>query len=53
MDGITIYHNPRCGTSRNTLGLIRNTGIEPRVIEYRGSPGPSPRSRSAAFRRRS
>ena len=30
---ITIYHNPNCGTSRNTLALIRNTGIEPRVIE--------------------
>ena len=31
---ITIYHNPACGTSRNTLALIRNAGIEPRVIEY-------------------
>lgn len=30
----TIYHNPRCGTSRNTLALIRNSGIEPTVIEY-------------------
>ncbi|ENU22390.1 arsenate reductase (glutaredoxin) [Acinetobacter proteolyticus] len=34
MDDITIYHNPACGTSRNTLALIRNTGIEPTVIEY-------------------
>jgi len=31
---VTIYHNPACGTSRNTLGLIRNAGIEPRIIEY-------------------
>ena len=35
---ITIYHNPDCGTSRNTLGLIRNTGIEPTVIEYLKTP---------------
>jgi arsenate reductase len=31
---IKIYHNPACGTSRNTIALIRNTGIEPEVIEY-------------------
>lgn len=31
---ITIYHNEQCGTSRNTLGLIRNTGIEPKVVNY-------------------
>jgi arsenate reductase len=31
---ITIYHNPACGTSRNTLALIRNSGEEPRIIEY-------------------
>jgi arsenate reductase len=31
---VTIYHNPACGTSRNTLGLIRNAGIEPEIIEY-------------------
>jgi arsenate reductase (glutaredoxin) len=31
---VTIYHNPECGTSRNTLALIRNAGIEPTVIEY-------------------
>ncbi|MDD3443915.1 MAG: arsenate reductase (glutaredoxin) [Zavarzinia sp.] len=35
---IIIYHNPDCGTSRNTLGLIRNAGIEPHVIEYLKSP---------------
>ncbi len=35
---ITIYHNPKCGTSRNTLALIRNTGVEPQVIEYLASP---------------
>ena len=38
MDDVTIYHNPACGTSRNTLGLIRNAGIEPRVIEYLRTP---------------
>ncbi len=35
---VTIYHNPNCGTSRNTLALIRNAGIEPEVIEYVTSP---------------
>jgi arsenate reductase len=35
---VTIYHNPACGTSRNTLGLIRNAGIEPDVIEYLRTP---------------
>jgi arsenate reductase (glutaredoxin) len=35
---VTIYHNPGCGTSRNTLALIRNAGIEPAVIEYLKSP---------------
>jgi arsenate reductase len=34
----TIYHNPNCGTSRNTLALIRNSGEEPRVIEYLKTP---------------
>lgn len=38
MDDVTIYHNPACGTSRNTLGLIRNAGIEPQVIEYLKTP---------------
>jgi arsenate reductase len=31
---VVIYHNPDCGTSRNTLALIRNAGIEPEIIEY-------------------
>lgn len=35
---IVIYHNPDCGTSRNVLGLIRNAGIEPHVIEYLKTP---------------
>ncbi|GHE36511.1 arsenate reductase (glutaredoxin) [Vulcaniibacterium thermophilum] len=35
---VTIYHNPACGTSRNTLAMIRNAGIEPRVIEYLTTP---------------
>ncbi|HTO31328.1 MAG TPA: arsenate reductase (glutaredoxin) [Pararhizobium sp.] len=35
---VTIYHNPACGTSRNTLELIRNAGIEPVVIEYLKTP---------------
>ncbi|MCK8639459.1 arsenate reductase (glutaredoxin) [Acinetobacter schindleri] len=35
---IKIYHNPECGTSRNTLALIRNTGEEPQVIEYLKTP---------------
>jgi arsenate reductase (glutaredoxin) len=35
---VTIYHNPACGTSRNTLAMIRNAGIEPSVIEYLKTP---------------
>jgi arsenate reductase len=35
---VTIYHNPACGTSRNTLALIRNSGEEPTVIEYLSTP---------------
>ena len=35
---VVIYHNPACGTSRNTLALIRNAGIEPHVIEYLKTP---------------
>jgi arsenate reductase len=35
---ITIYHNPRCGTSRNTLALLRETGAEPRVVDYLAQP---------------
>ncbi|MEL4893705.1 arsenate reductase (glutaredoxin) [Xanthomonas protegens] len=38
MSTITIYHNPACGTSRNVLGLIRNSGVEPTVIEYLKTP---------------
>ncbi|BCV50637.1 glutaredoxin-dependent arsenate reductase [Shewanella algae] len=38
LDSIKIYHNPACGTSRNTLGLIRNTGVEPTVILYLETP---------------
>ncbi|WP_264051089.1 arsenate reductase (glutaredoxin) [Methylobacterium flocculans] len=35
---VVIYHNPDCGTSRNTLALIRNAGIEPHVVEYLKTP---------------
>ena len=35
---VTIYHNPACGTSRNTLAIIRNAGIEPTVVEYLKTP---------------
>ncbi|MBB2795698.1 UNVERIFIED_ORG: arsenate reductase [Rhizobium pisi] len=35
---VTIYHNPACGTSRNTLAMIRNAGIEPDIIEYVNTP---------------
>lgn len=38
MSDITLYHNPACGTSRNVLGLIRNAGIEPTIIEYLKTP---------------
>jgi arsenate reductase (glutaredoxin) len=38
MTAVTIYHNPSCGTSRNTLALIRNAGVEPEVIEYLKTP---------------
>ena len=38
MSDITIYHNPACGTSRNVLALIRNSGVEPTVIEYLKTP---------------
>lgn len=38
MNEVTIYHNPACGTSRNVLGLIRDRGIEPRVVEYLKTP---------------
>ena len=35
---VTIYHNPECGTSRNTLALIRHGGIEPRIVKYLDTP---------------
>jgi arsenate reductase (glutaredoxin) len=35
---ITIFHNPACGTSRNTLAMIRNSGVEPTVVEYLKTP---------------
>lgn len=39
---ITVYHNPDCGTSRNTLAMIRSSGVEPAVIEYmKAPPGPT------------
>ena len=38
MSGVTIFHNPACGTSRNVLGLIRNAGIEPAIVEYLKDP---------------
>ena len=43
MPDITIYHNPDCGTSRNTLALIRHSGAEPEVIEYLTAPPSKPR----------
>ncbi|CAI8898580.1 glutaredoxin-dependent arsenate reductase [Kosakonia quasisacchari] len=38
MSNVTIYHNPACGTSRNTLALIRNSGVEPTIIHYLETP---------------
>ena len=38
MTDITIYHNPACSTSRNTLAMIRNSGVEPEIIEYLKTP---------------
>lgn len=38
MSNVTIYHNPACGTSRNTLGMIRNSGTEPTIIHYLETP---------------
>jgi len=38
MSDVTIYHNPACGTSRNTLAMIRNSGTEPEVVEYLAAP---------------
>ena len=36
--GVTIYHNPDCGTSRNTLAIIRDAGVEPEIVEYLQAP---------------
>ena len=38
MSPVTIYHNPKCGTSRNTLALIRNAGVEPTIVHYLETP---------------
>jgi arsenate reductase len=38
MSDITIFHNPACGTSRNVLAMIRNSGVEPRVVNYLKTP---------------
>ncbi|MCU9924765.1 glutaredoxin-dependent arsenate reductase [Aeromonas caviae] len=38
MSAITLYHNPECGTSRNTLALIRNSGVEPTILHYLETP---------------
>lgn len=38
MTEITLFHNPKCGTSRNVLALIRHAGLEPRIVEYMKSP---------------
>ena len=46
---VTIWHNPACGTSRNTLALIRNSGEEPRVVEYLNTP-PTREELAAAIR---
>jgi arsenate reductase len=42
---VTIYHNPACGTSRNTLALIRHAGIEPDIIDYLQTPPSRPQLR--------
>jgi arsenate reductase len=39
---VTIYHNPDCATSRNTLAMIRNAGVEPRIVEYLKNPPSRP-----------
>jgi arsenate reductase len=46
MPEVTIFHNPDCGTSRNTLALIRHAGIEPQVIEYLKAPPSKERLKS-------
>ena len=49
MSDVTIYHNPKCGTSRNTLAMIRNAGIEPQVVLYLETP-PSRAQLKALFK---
>ncbi|WMD20454.1 arsenate reductase (glutaredoxin) [Achromobacter seleniivolatilans] len=49
MSNVTIYHNPKCGTSRNTLAMIRNAGIEPEVVLYLETP-PSRATLKALFK---
>lgn len=49
-DTVTIWHNPKCGTSRNTLALIRNAGIEPTVVDYQKTP-PARAELAATIRR--
>ncbi|NQE97985.1 arsenate reductase (glutaredoxin), partial [Bacillus subtilis] len=50
MSDVTIYHNPKCGTSRNTLAMIRNAGIEPEVVLYLETP-PSRATLKALFKK--
>ena len=50
MNDVTIYHNPDCGTSRNTLAMIRNAGIEPTIIEYLKTPPDRETVKSLVFR---
>lgn len=50
MTDVTIYHNPKCSSSRDTLALIREAGIEPKVIEYLKTP-PSARELKAIIKR--
>ena len=45
---VTIYHNPQCGTSRNTLAMIRQSGVEPAVVEYLKTPPSRERIRELA-----
>ena len=52
MSEVTIYHNPRCGTSRNVLAMIRNAGIEPHVVEYLKTPPSRPLLESLIARAR-
>ena len=50
MSDITIYHNPKCGTSRNVLALFRNSGVEPTVVEYLKTPLDRPALRALLAR---